>query len=97
MEELVKSLQDKIHELNLFLNKKYAFVFSSDPTIIKDLTYDTQFSIPYRKGQIQILSDQPRDSYSLEREGKNTKLFITNPGLFWASSNQVIIKIRKIL
>ena len=96
-EELVKSLQKRIDELNLFLNKKYAFIFSSEPTVILDLTNNSQFSIPYRKGQIQILSDQPENSYSLERDGKNTNLFITNPRLFWTGSNQIIIKIRKFL
>lgn len=39
----------------------------------------------------KILTTHPQSSYSIEREGELTILTINNPGLFWSTSNYLII------
>ncbi|MBR6276838.1 MAG: hypothetical protein IKR31_07930 [Prevotella sp.] len=75
-----------------FLKKKKVNYDDIDLSVFQkiDIRQTTTISIPSKSPK--LYTNAPADSYSLEKEGSNSTLVITDPTRFWAYSNILIIQ-----
>ncbi len=67
-----------------------------DPEIFRevDVRQETEFAIGAAVKKVRVLSDHPKDSYTLEPTGeKECKLKVTDPARFWQGSKYLVVMI----
>ena len=72
--------------------KKKVDMSQVDQKVFQKVDIRNVKEIPIPSKKPVILSPNPKDSYTLERDGDNSILTITDPGRFWSVSNFLIIQ-----
>lgn len=68
---------------------------NADPSKFTQIDYTQTTAIPVNGHNVHLVTTHPLDSYTLERDGNNTKqvksVLITDPDKFWRSSKYLVV------
>lgn len=89
----IETLQNENNQLKEELNEKFMIIIAKKEMDIRPVPSDN-IRLEYKINNIELLSNHPRATYGLMKNGKSTDLIIYNSERFYNESNFIIIRIK---
>ncbi|MDE6484584.1 MAG: hypothetical protein K2L14_04245 [Duncaniella sp.] len=88
-----KELKDRGILEKKFLGRTHVLEGDFDRTYFTAADKRTLTVIPTHSDKAKLMTDQPKDSYTIEDKGDQKVVIITNPARFWEKSKFLVIKV----
>ncbi|MDE5786518.1 MAG: hypothetical protein K2H98_08315 [Duncaniella sp.] len=88
-----KELKDRGILEKKFLGRTHVLEGDFDREYFTAADSRTLTSIPTHSDKTKLMTDQPKESYTIEDHGGQKVIVITNPALFWEKSKFLVIKV----